>query len=78
MKKNANKTYSADKKVIARIYGHKRDWVFTPDNFKGIGSRDAVASALKRYKQAGLIHQLARGLYDYPRKRGGQNGMALT
>jgi len=26
-----------------------------------------VASALRRYRQSGLIRQLARGLYDYPR-----------
>jgi hypothetical protein len=62
-----NKSYSVDKKVLATIYGHKRGWVFTPESFKGIGTRDAVASALKRHKQSGLIRQLARGLYDYPR-----------
>jgi hypothetical protein len=60
-------TYSSDKKVLARIYGHKRGWVFTPEDFKGVGTRYAVASALKRHKQDGLIRQLARGLYDYPR-----------
>lgn len=58
---------SIDSQVLNRIYGHKRGWVFTPDNFSGLGSRDAVASALKRHKQTGLIRQLARGLYDYPR-----------
>ena len=58
---------SVDKKVLDLIYGHKRGWVFTPDHFSGLGSRDAVASALKRYKRSGLIRQLARGLYDYPR-----------
>jgi hypothetical protein len=58
---------SVDNKVLSRIYGHKRGWVFTPDNFSGLGSRDAVASALKRHKQSGLVRQLARGLYDYPR-----------
>lgn len=62
-----NKSYSVDKKVLARVYGHKMGWVFTPDSFKELGTRDAVASALKRHKQAGLIRQLARGLYDYPR-----------
>ena len=41
--------------------------MFTPDHFKALGSRDAIASALKRHKQAGLIRQLARGLYDYPK-----------
>jgi len=42
--------------------------VFTPEHFKDLGSRDAVASALKRAKQSGGIRQLARGLYDYPRE----------
>jgi len=59
---------SVDSKVLSRIYGHKRGWVFIPSHFSGLGSRDAVASALKRHKQSGVIRQLARGLYDYPRK----------
>ena len=58
---------SIDKKVINRIYGHGRGWVFTPAHFSDLGSRDAVASALRRHRQSGLIRQLARGLYDYPR-----------
>jgi predicted transcriptional regulator of viral defense system len=57
---------SVDKKIISRIYGHRRGWVFTPDDFKDLGSRNAVASALKRYVQNGTIRRLARGLYDYP------------
>lgn len=55
-----------DNKIVSRIYGHGRGWVFTPNHFKDLGSRDAIASALKRHKQSGLIRQLARGLYDYP------------
>ena len=60
-------TQSIDNKIINRIYGHGKGWVFTPANFSDLGSRDAVASALKRYRQSGRIRQLARGLYDYPR-----------
>ena len=60
-------TQSIDNKVIHRIQGHGAGWVFTPAHFSDLGSRDAVASALKRYRQSGLIRQLARGLYDYPR-----------
>ena len=41
--------------------------MFTPANFKGVGGRPAVESALRRLKQDGKIRQLARGLYDYPR-----------
>ncbi|MFC2157561.1 DUF6088 family protein [Acidobacteriota bacterium] len=58
---------SIDSKVVSRIYGHGRGWVFTPNHFSDLGSRDAVASALKRYRQSGLIRQIARGLYDYPK-----------
>ena len=57
---------SIDNKIINRIYGHKKGWVFTPAHFSDLGSRDAVASALRRYRQSGRIRQLARGLYDYP------------
>jgi len=57
---------TTDNQIINRVYGHGRGWVFTPNHFKDLGSRNAIGSALKRYKQAGLIRQLARGLYDYP------------
>ena len=63
MKKQHN---SVDSKVLSRIYGHRRGWVFTPTNFLDLGNRTAVAAALKRHKQTELIRQLARGLYDYP------------
>ncbi len=58
---------SIDKQILSRMYGHGRGWVFTPNDFKDLGSRNAIASALKRYKQSGQIRQLARGLYDYPK-----------
>lgn len=41
--------------------------VFTPNHFKDLASRDAVASALKRHKQSGLILQFVRGACDYPK-----------
>jgi hypothetical protein len=40
--------------------------VFTPKHLADLGSRDGVASALKRFKANGVIRLLARGLYDYP------------
>jgi Family of unknown function (DUF6088) len=64
MKKNRK---TVDEQILSRIYGNKRGWVFTPDHFKHLGSRDSIASALKRHKQSCLIRQLARGLYDYPK-----------
>lgn len=62
----ARHTHSTDINILNRIYGKGRGWVFTPTHLKDLGSRDAVASALKRHKKAGTIRQLARGLYDYP------------
>jgi len=57
---------SIDSKVLSRIYGHRGGWVFTPAHFLDLGNRTAVAAALKRHKKAGLVRQVARGLYDYP------------
>jgi hypothetical protein len=57
---------SIDLRMSRRIRGRGRGFVFAPSHFQDLGSRDAVASALKRYKQSGTIRQLARGLYDYP------------
>jgi len=62
----AKHALSIDNKALKLIQGHGRGWVFTPAHLARLGSRDAVASALKRFKAAGTIRQLARGLYDYP------------
>lgn len=55
-------------KVISRIYGKNRGWVFTPIHFLDLGSRSAVSKALERLVKRGTIRRLARGLYDYPKK----------
>ena len=57
---------SIDSSLLSRIFGKSRGWVFTPNHFNDLGSRNAIASALKRHKKSGTIRQLARGLYDYP------------
>jgi len=59
---------SIDSKVVSRIYGMKRGWVFTTTNFLDLGSRMAVAKTLERLAGSGTIRRLARGLYDYPEK----------
>ncbi len=61
-----NHSKSTDSKVLDRIRAHRRGWVFTPAHLADLGTRNAVASALKRFKADGMIRQLARGLYDYP------------
>lgn len=57
---------STDSRILDRIRSRGRGWVFTPAHLTDLGSRNAVASALKRFKAAGTIRQLARGLYDHP------------
>lgn len=57
---------SVDNRALKRIRAQGRGWVFTPSHFADLGSRDAVASALKRFKEQGMIRSLAHGLYDYP------------
>lgn len=61
-------TESTDTQVLQRIQSHGVGWVFTPADFVDLGSRDAVATALKRHKAAGTIRPLGRGLYDVPRQ----------
>ncbi len=57
---------STDSRILARLRRRGRGWVFTPTDFADLGSRDAIASALKRHKADGTIRALARGLYDFP------------
>ena len=59
--------HSTNSKILRRMRSRKRGWVFTPDSFADLGSRQAVDLALMRHRDSGLIRQLARGLYDYPK-----------
>jgi len=58
---------STDSRILRRIQSRKRGWVFTPDSFMDLGTRRAVDLALMPHRDSGLIRQLARGLYDYPK-----------
>ena len=59
---------SVDNKILSRIYGRHRGWVFTPITFLDLGRRAAVDQTLGRLTKSGAIRRLARGLYDYPAK----------
>ncbi len=61
-------TTSVDSQILRRILSKGRGWVFTPADFLDLGSRTAVGLALMRRVRAGTIRQLARGLYEYPRR----------
>ena len=59
---------SIENKVVSRIYGNGRGWVFTPSHFLDLGSRTAIDQALGRLAKAGTIRRLVHGLYNYPEK----------
>jgi hypothetical protein len=53
-------------KIIKRIRGHGRGWVFSTKDFFDIGDRYAVNIALHRLHKKGTIRQVLRGVYYYP------------
>lgn len=53
-------------KILSRIYGHKRGWVFSPLHFRDLGNDIGVRKSLQSLCDRGTIRRLARGLYDYP------------
>jgi hypothetical protein len=55
-------------RIMKRVRGKGRGWVFTPKHFVDFGARGAVDVALSRLVQAGDIRRIGRGLYDYPRQ----------
>lgn len=54
-------------KIMKRIRGKGRGWIFTPRHFIDFGTRGAVDMALSRLARSGDIRRIGRGLYDYPR-----------
>ena len=62
-----NNLKTSENKVLSRIYGKKRGWVFTPSHFLDLGSRAQVGMALKAICDRGIIRRISRGLYDYPK-----------
>jgi hypothetical protein len=54
-------------KILRRIRGKGRGWVFSQADFADLGSRTAVDSTLFRLEKEGSIRRVLRGLYDYPR-----------
>jgi Family of unknown function (DUF6088) len=59
---------SIENKMLHRIAGKKKGWVFAPTHFLDLGNRAAIDQALSRLVRSGDIRRLTRGLYDYPQK----------
>ena len=54
-------------KIVRRIRGHGRGFVFSAADMLDLGGRAAVDQALARLTRDGQIRRLDRGLYDLPR-----------
>jgi hypothetical protein len=54
--------------MLRRIHAQPAGWVFAPDVFLDLGSRQAVDTVLSRLTSGGHVRRLARGLYDRPRR----------
>ena len=55
-------------RIMKRVRGKGRGWVFTPKNFVDFGTRGSVDMALSRLASAGDIRRIGRGLYDLRQK----------
>lgn len=58
---------SIDSAIQRHLKARPAGWVFTPDVFLHLGSRQAVDTVLSRLASGGQVRRLARGLYDRPR-----------
>lgn len=54
--------------VLAVVHGHGRGWAFSKNDFAGLGSREAIDTALHRLRKKGTIRSVLRGIYDYPKR----------
>ena len=56
-------TQALSNKILSRIYGKKRGWVFTPVHFRDLGNDSGIRKALQGLADRKIIQRLARGLY---------------
>ncbi len=59
--------YTIENKIVSRIYGKGRGWVFSQSDFSDLGARAATDKALQRLANKGTIRRVIRGIYDYPK-----------
>lgn len=58
---------SVASKVLSRIYGRGRGWVFFSNDFVDEFSRNQIDKALSNLTKDGKIRRVCRGIYDYPK-----------
>jgi hypothetical protein len=64
--KEAAKMTAVPDRIMKRVRGKGRGWVFTPRHFIDFGTRGSIDMALSRLAVRGKIRRIGRGLYDYP------------
>jgi len=62
-----NNPHHLTNKLVAKLRGLGRGYVFNSADFRNLGSRSALDQALSRLTRQGVIRRLAPGLYHYPR-----------
>ena len=60
-------TQTLSDKILSRIYGKKRGWVFTQVHFRDLGNDLGTRKALQSLCDRGVTSRLSRGLYVYPK-----------
>ena len=60
------KLQSVKSKIISRIFGHGKGYIFSADRFNDIAVRNSVDKALSELCREGTIRRLSTGIYDYP------------
>jgi uncharacterized protein DUF6088 len=60
-------TQPTEQKVVSRIYGHGRGWVFSQADFSDLGARSTIDSCLHRLERQAVVRRVIRGVYHYPR-----------
>ena len=61
-----NSPKTLENKMLSRIYGYGRGWVFSKKDFARLGDVSSIDRTLSRMAEKGLIRRVMRGLYDYP------------
>jgi hypothetical protein len=59
---------TAAEKLLQRMRRKAPGWVFTPREFRDLGTPQTVGMTLLRLARAGVVRRLARGLYDIPQQ----------
>jgi hypothetical protein len=65
-------------KILARIYGHGRGWIFSAKDFLDIATHSTIWQALSRLHKKGIIRKIRRGVYDFPEMSLLHNGYSAS